>query len=92
MYILGNANLLCERSDLWNEIVGNLEEHLKNSIGTRLRLRCSRHNAPTDVQWPVDFAPIPEGGCTRMCGETLECGHQVIAKKIIWRYYNFMNN
>ncbi|KAI9493210.1 RNA helicase [Zychaea mexicana] len=76
MYILGNAGLLCERSDLWNEIVSNMEEHTTNSIGTRLRLRCARHGQVTEVQWPVDFATIPEGGCTRVCGEMLECGHQ----------------
>ncbi|KAI9274618.1 RNA helicase [Phascolomyces articulosus] len=76
MYILGNAGLLCERSDLWNEIVGNLEDNLKSSIGTHLRLRCTRHGVPTDVQWPVDFATIPGGGCTRVCDETLRCGHK----------------
>ncbi|KAI8138634.1 RNA helicase [Fennellomyces sp. T-0311] len=75
MYILGNASLLCDRSDLWNEIIANLETHSTNKIGTRLRLRCSKHGQPTDIQWPVDFATIPEGGCTRQCGERLRCGH-----------------
>lgn len=77
MYILGNASLLCQQSDLWNEIVSNLEDHASNKIGVRLKLRCTRHNQITEVQWPVDFATIPEGGCTRPCGELLSCGHRV---------------
>ncbi|KAI9318931.1 P-loop containing nucleoside triphosphate hydrolase protein [Dichotomocladium elegans] len=75
MYILGNAGLLCEKSDLWNEIVSNLEDHTHDRIGPRLALQCQRHNVVTEVQWPVDFATIPEGGCTRTCGEQLSCGH-----------------
>ncbi|KAI7881845.1 P-loop containing nucleoside triphosphate hydrolase protein [Lichtheimia hyalospora FSU 10163] len=75
MYILGNASLLCERSDLWNEIISNLEDHARNRIGSRLPLRCQRHGELTEIQWPVDFATIPEGGCTRPCGERLPCGH-----------------
>lgn len=74
---MGNASLLCERSDLWNEIVSNLEDHARNRIGSRLPLRCQRHGELTEVQWPVDFATIPEGGCTRPCGERLPCGHVV---------------
>lgn len=76
MYILGNASLLCKRSDLWNEIIGNLEDNARERIGTRLKLQCKKHSRVTEVQWPVDFAPIPEGGCTRDCGEILECGHR----------------
>jgi hypothetical protein len=81
MYILGNASLLCERSDLWNEIVASLEDHSEqhdtNHIGTKLLLKCSRHQAITEVQWPVDFSEVEQGGCTKLCGEDLPCGHKV---------------
>lgn len=77
-YILGNASLLCERSDLWNEIVGNIEDQPTQMIGTKLPLKCKRHNAITEIQWPVDFTEVEEGGCTKPCGETLACGHKVI--------------
>lgn len=77
---MGNASLLCERSDLWNEIICNLEDNARERIGTRLKLRCKKHNQVTEVQWPVDFATIPEGGCTRECGEMLACGHRVYRK------------
>ncbi|KAI9014572.1 RNA helicase [Phycomyces nitens] len=75
MYILGNARLLCEKSDLWNEIVSNLEDKNTGNIGVRLTLKCVRHNELTEVQWPVDFSDVEEGGCTRPCGTVLDCGH-----------------
>ncbi|KAG2233421.1 hypothetical protein INT48_007451 [Thamnidium elegans] len=76
-YILGNASLLCEKSDLWNEIIGNLENQSTKMIGTKLPLKCKKHNVITEVQWPVDFTEVEEGGCTRTCGEFLPCGHKV---------------
>ncbi|CAO3615021.1 unnamed protein product [Cunninghamella blakesleeana] len=75
-YILGNARLLCEKSDLWNEIIGNMEEGDKEMIGTKLSLKCKQHNSITKVQWPVDFTEAQEGGCSRLCGRILDCGHQ----------------
>ncbi|RCI07258.1 NFX1-type zinc finger-containing protein 1 [Rhizopus stolonifer] len=76
LYILGNARLLCERSDLWNEIVGNIEDQNKQMIGTRLVLKCEKHGTRTQVQWPVDFTEAEEGGCKKPCAETLPCGHK----------------
>ena len=70
--------LLCERSDLWNEIVSNVEDQPTKMIGTKLPLKCKRHGAVTEVQWPVDFTEVEEGGCTQPCGENLDCGHKVI--------------
>lgn len=74
---MGNASLVCERSDLWNEIVGNLEDQPTKMIGTKLPLKCAKHNVITEIQWPVDFTEVEEGGCTRPCGEVLPCGHKV---------------
>ncbi|EPB87088.1 hypothetical protein HMPREF1544_06112 [Mucor circinelloides 1006PhL] len=79
-YILGNARLLCEKSDLWNEIVGNLEEQNGNMIGTKLVLKCQRHGQPTEIQWPVDFTTVEEGGCQQQCNEVLPCGHRCTLK------------
>ncbi|KAG0166066.1 NFX1-type zinc finger-containing protein 1 [Apophysomyces sp. BC1034] len=79
MYILGNAHLLCEKSDLWNEIVANLENRSTERIGTKLTLKCHKHNVLTKVQWPADFSTVEEGGCTRPCGSLLNCGHQSVA-------------
>jgi hypothetical protein len=77
MYILGNARLLCDKSDLWNEIVSNMEDGTNDVIGTTLGLHCDIHNVTTQVQWPVDFSEVKEGGCSKLCGTVLDCGHQV---------------
>lgn len=55
-----------------------MEDGDKEMIGTKLSLKCTQHNAITKVQWPVDFTEAHEGGCSRMCGRILDCGHQVI--------------
>lgn len=73
---------MCEKSDLWNEIVGNLEEQNGNMIGTRLVLKCQRHGQPTEIQWPVDFTTVEEGGCQQQCNEAFPCGHRVRKLKI----------
>ncbi|KAI8367542.1 P-loop containing nucleoside triphosphate hydrolase protein [Radiomyces spectabilis] len=76
MYILGNAHLLCEKSDLWNEIIANLEDQPLPKIGTKLELSCQKHGRKTEVQWPVDFTAVEEGGCSLPCSELLACGHK----------------
>ncbi|ORX48781.1 P-loop containing nucleoside triphosphate hydrolase protein [Hesseltinella vesiculosa] len=76
MYVLGNARLLCERDDLWNEIVANIEDDVSPKIGTDLPLKCSKHGIVTQVRWPVDFVEVKEGGCHKPCGTLLDCGHQ----------------
>ncbi|OBZ89249.1 NFX1-type zinc finger-containing protein 1 [Choanephora cucurbitarum] len=80
LYILGNARLLCERSDLWNEIVGNIEDNEEQMIGTKITLKCEKHQTRTEVQWPVDFVEVEGGGCNQICGETLPCGHKCTLK------------
>lgn len=77
-YIFGNARLLCEKSELWNEIIANMEDGEKDMIGTKLNLKCAQHGTITKVQWPVDFTETQEGGCKRICGRVLDCGHQVM--------------
>ncbi|KAF7723771.1 hypothetical protein EC973_001684 [Apophysomyces ossiformis] len=89
MYILGNARLLCENSDLWNEIVANLETHEKERIGTKLTLKCLKHGVLTKVQWPGDFSTVEEGGCTRPCASLLDCGHQFVASSLVGELSQF---
>lgn len=77
LYILGNASLLCDKSELWNEIIANLEEREERMIDTKLPLQCVKHNVITEIQYAVDFTDVSEGGCNKPCGEKLRCGHEV---------------
>jgi hypothetical protein len=82
MYILGNGAMLCRRSELWNEIIGNLEDQHPDCIGEHLMLRCQAHpDRLTAVQYPIDFKDVEEGGCGQPCETILPCGHQVSRKK-----------
>ena len=74
MYIIGNA--ACASSvEIWAKVIGILQE--KGRIGRTLRLRCPRHeNELLEVSKPEDFEVVsPEGGCSALCGQRLECGH-----------------
>lgn len=71
---------MCEKSDLWNEIVANIEDRNENMIGTKFVLKCSKHGEKTEIQWPVDFTEVEEGGCKRQCDEPLPCRHKVKSK------------
>lgn len=70
--------MLCRRSELWNEIIGNLEDQHPDCIGEHLMLRCQAHpDRLTAVQYPIDFKDVEEGGCGQPCETILPCGHQV---------------
>ena len=74
MYIVGNAGLLWDTSELWRKILGLLQE--RSSVGTSLDLVCSHHpETRTAITTPADFARVPHGGCARACKESLTCGH-----------------
>lgn len=78
MYIIGNGAMLCQRSELWNEIIGNLEDQHPDCIGEQLMLRCQQHpDRVTSVKYPVDFKDVEEGGCGQPCEIILPCGHKV---------------
>ncbi|KAI9290036.1 P-loop containing nucleoside triphosphate hydrolase protein [Umbelopsis sp. AD052] len=81
MYIIGNGAMLCQRSELWNEIIGNLEDQHPDCIGEQLMLRCQQHpDRVTSVTYPVDFKDVEEGGCGHPCEIILPCGHKCPAK------------
>jgi len=70
--------MLCQRSELWNEIIGNLEDQHPDCIGEQLMLRCQQHpDRVTSVKYPVDFKDVEEGGCGQPCEIILPCGHKV---------------
>lgn len=61
--------------------MGNLEDQGRQMIGTKLKLKCDKHSTITEIQWPVDFTEVEEGGCKKPCGDVLSCGHKVRSKK-----------
>lgn len=70
--------MLCRRSELWNEIIGNLEDQHPDCIGEHLQLRCQQHpDRITSIQYPIDFKDVEEGGCGQPCEIILPCGHKV---------------
>lgn len=40
-----------------------------------MTLFCPRHDFHTNVSCAKDFDKVREGGCSHLCGELLECGH-----------------
>jgi hypothetical protein len=74
MYIIGDAK--CAASvKMWKEVLEILTD--RDQLGPTLRLKCPRHQETMFVvSKPEDFEILsPEGGCTEVCGERLDCGH-----------------
>ena len=75
LYVIGNLCMLRERNDTkWPEIIHHLEN--EQCVGPGLPLYCQVH--PEDkaqIRTPAEFRQRPEGGCTKMCGMRLDCGH-----------------
>src|SRR5271168_2036659 len=74
MYIIGNAK--CTTNvQMWVDVISLLKE--RDQIGAGLRLCCPRHQELVlEVTTPSDFGRLaPEGGCTKPCGQELECKH-----------------
>ena len=72
-YCIGNFALLKSQCMLWKEICDDLET--KNAIGQTLTLVCKRHNNVNEVRNSSDIQKFPLGGCDKICGERLDCGH-----------------
>ena len=74
LYCVGNFTLFAEKSELWKEIVKDLES--MESIGDVLKLQCTNHpEEGTAVKTADDFKKVPLGGCSRDCETRLDCGH-----------------
>ena len=72
-YCIGNFTLLKSQCILWKEICDDLQK--KNAIGQILTLVCKRHNNANEVQNSSDIQKFPLGGCDKLCGVRLDCGH-----------------
>ena len=70
-YCIGNLNMLRRQCQLWQGICNDLDA--TKAIGDTFELACQRHKNMTSVRNPSDFPKF--GGCSRMCGERLHCGH-----------------
>ncbi|KAG8185046.1 hypothetical protein JTE90_017067 [Oedothorax gibbosus] len=74
LFCIGNFKLLAEKSELWRNIVEQLEKD--NAIGPSLQLTCQNHPEVSNVvASESDFDSVPEGGCDRKCEFRLPCGH-----------------
>jgi hypothetical protein len=75
MYIVGNLNFLKEHENMWKNIAGTLVK--ANAVGKGLPLRCAQHPGDTDfiADTAASFDKRPEGGCDKLCGARLSCGH-----------------
>ena len=73
LYCIGNFTLLRSQCPLWKKICDDLET--KNAIGQTLTLVCKRHNNVNEAKDGNDFQNFPLGGCGKVCGERLDCGH-----------------
>ena len=74
LFVIGNFSLIKEAGGkVWKAIIGDMEE--KELVGTGLPLYCSTHNITTIITSIDDFVKVPEGGCNKICGIELPCGH-----------------
>ena len=75
LYIIGNGSMLKDKDcTKWPEILAYLER--ENCIGNGLPLYCQNHPSDRDIMFkPDDFKKRPEGGCQKICGARLSCGH-----------------
>ena len=75
LYVIGNLAMLTNKFDTkWPEILQGLQK--QNCIGNGLPLHCVVHPDDKSVaSKPEDFRKRPEGGCSKICGTRLECGH-----------------
>ncbi|OXU25033.1 hypothetical protein TSAR_011075 [Trichomalopsis sarcophagae] len=74
LYIMGNMDDLVVKNNIWPQIKSVLED--ENAIGDVLRLRCQIHSEQlVEVKNANDFQESPEGGCSKLCGVDMPCGH-----------------
>lgn len=75
LYIVGNVSMLRDKIEtVWPKIIKELED--QKSIGKALPLYCQIHaDDKLDACIPEDFRNRPEGGCSKVCGVRLDCGH-----------------
>ena len=74
-YVIGNFDLLADKSPLWKEITIDLKR--KRLLGEALPLICQNHPDDKGIRAAAakDFDNAPEGGCRKKCEFRLACGH-----------------
>ncbi|XP_032455825.1 NFX1-type zinc finger-containing protein 1-like isoform X2 [Nasonia vitripennis] len=78
LYIMGNMDDLVVKNNIWPQIKSVLED--ENAIGDVLRLRCQIHSEQlVEVKNAKDFQESPEGGCSKLCGVDMPCGHPCLS-------------
>ena len=75
LYVIGNfAMLKKEGGTEWMNIIEDMEK--RELMASSLLLYCSHHKETTPVSSGDDFlAKSPQGGCLKLCGVRLPCGH-----------------
>lgn len=72
-FCIGNAELL-SRNDLWKKVINLFKS--QNCFGTEIILECQNHPGKlTKVSTDLDFQKVQDGGCNKLCSQTLNCGH-----------------
>ena len=74
LYIIGDFDLMEEKSSLWRKIIQEAKENAHFSDS--LTLCCQNHpKAMIEAKKATDFNNAPEGGCLKPCAHRLDCGH-----------------
>lgn len=76
LFIVGNmANMVeADEQSVWRPVREELVA--QGALGAALPLRCEVHGTLAAAASAADFrAKSPQGGCTRLCGVLMACGH-----------------
>ncbi|CAB4491510.1 P-loop containing nucleoside triphosphate hydrolase protein [Rhizophagus irregularis] len=80
LFMLGNAGLLSDRSDMWKSVINLMRE--RNQIGKSFPIRCESHpDSINYIKSPRQFQELsPDGGCSLPCLCRMPCGHNCAYK------------
>lgn len=74
MYLLGNSDLLAQKSGMWETVINTLREN--DCVGPTFPLSCAKHGIRDEIDSPEAILQAsPDGGCTKPCDFRLSCGH-----------------
>ena len=75
LFVIGNFDLLEQKSRLWKKIVGDCRKY--DYLSTTLELFCQNHPSTKIVVQSIhDFEKAPDGGCMLDCKAEMRCGHR----------------
>eukprot|EP00834_Sanchytrium_tribonematis_P004799 NODE_256_length_11672_cov_0.220168.p1 type:complete len:1180 gc:universal NODE_256_length_11672_cov_0.220168:4713-1174(-) len=74
MIVLGNIELLKKCQPKWQEIENSFSKN--GRISENLEIICQAHGNIQYLTSPQEFETLtPEGGCSKLCDNRMECGH-----------------